>query len=248
MGRLKSSINKNKNPSTSLFSHSSSLFPKSMAACDRGRRNHQIAVDPNPSYPDFTKWQCIALPGIIQFNAPQAFNTLGRDLDPLKSGYVDLFEKNRGLGFEPNSVRLTIVVSACARLLDLEMGKRIDENWISILTKLNAYVEASRVGKRFKISEGNTSFTTEIRAGTATFLTMAYILTVNASILDLHHHRLHTSRRRFEGIGSNLGRFEGIGSYLGLISWGRTSAFFTNILGPKGRRRFEGIGEIGDRR
>ncbi|CAN1266597.1 Pentatricopeptide repeat-containing protein At5g27110 [Linum perenne] len=38
---------------------------------------------------------------------------------------LDLFEKMRGLGFEPNSVTLTIVVSACARLLDLEMGKRI---------------------------------------------------------------------------------------------------------------------------
>ncbi|CAN1134200.1 Adenine/guanine permease AZG1 [Linum perenne] len=51
------------------------------------------------------------------------------------------------------------------------------------IQKLNAYVAASRVGKRFKITERNTTFTTEIRAGTATFLTMAYILAVNASIL-----------------------------------------------------------------
>lgn len=51
------------------------------------------------------------------------------------------------------------------------------------LTRLNTYVEKSWVGKRFKIAERNTTFTTELRAGTATFLTMAYILAVNASIL-----------------------------------------------------------------
>lgn len=52
------------------------------------------------------------------------------------------------------------------------------------LTRLNGLVAKSRVGKWFKISERNTSFTTELRAGTATFLTMAYILAVNASILS----------------------------------------------------------------
>ena len=35
----------------------------------------------------------------------------------------------------------------------------------------------------FKLEERNTYFTQELRAGTATFLTMAYILAVNASIL-----------------------------------------------------------------
>ncbi|KAA8539504.1 hypothetical protein F0562_026196 [Nyssa sinensis] len=44
-------------------------------------------------------------------------------------------------------------------------------------------MSSSRVGKRFKLAERNTTFTTELRAGTATFLTMAYILAVNASIL-----------------------------------------------------------------
>ncbi|KAF2306534.1 hypothetical protein GH714_019175 [Hevea brasiliensis] len=39
------------------------------------------------------------------------------------------------------------------------------------------------VGKYFKLAERNTTFTSELRAGTATFLTMAYILAVNASIL-----------------------------------------------------------------
>ncbi|XVF24358.1 hypothetical protein REPUB_Repub13aG0121100 [Reevesia pubescens] len=51
------------------------------------------------------------------------------------------------------------------------------------LTRLNSAVANSRVGKRFKLTERNSTFTTELRAGTATFLTMAYILAVNASIL-----------------------------------------------------------------
>ncbi|KAI9110847.1 hypothetical protein K1719_018285 [Acacia pycnantha] len=51
------------------------------------------------------------------------------------------------------------------------------------LSRLNSFVANSRVGKWFKLSERNTTFTTELRAGTATFLTMAYILAVNASIL-----------------------------------------------------------------
>lgn len=53
----------------------------------------------------------------------------------------------------------------------------------NFLTRLNSAVANSRVGKRFKLSERNSTFTTELRAGTATFLTMAYILAVNASIL-----------------------------------------------------------------
>jgi AGZA family xanthine/uracil permease-like MFS transporter len=53
----------------------------------------------------------------------------------------------------------------------------------SLPTRLNSYVATTRVGKRFKLAERNTTFTTELRAGTATFLTMAYILAVNASIL-----------------------------------------------------------------
>ncbi|XP_059627909.1 adenine/guanine permease AZG1 [Cornus florida] len=53
----------------------------------------------------------------------------------------------------------------------------------SQLTRLNTFVAGSRVGKRFKLAERNTTFTTELRAGTATFLTMAYILAVNASIV-----------------------------------------------------------------
>ncbi|KAL1542072.1 Adenine/guanine permease azg1 [Salvia divinorum] len=54
----------------------------------------------------------------------------------------------------------------------------------SRISRLNAYVAKSRVGKRFKLTERRTSFTTELRAGTATFITMAYILAVNAAILS----------------------------------------------------------------
>ncbi|GAB4832039.1 Adenine/guanine permease azg1 [Ancistrocladus abbreviatus] len=54
----------------------------------------------------------------------------------------------------------------------------------SLFTRLNKYIGDTRVGKYFKLNERNTTFTTELRAGTATFLTMAYILAVNASILS----------------------------------------------------------------
>ncbi|GLI63103.1 hypothetical protein VaNZ11_006007 [Volvox africanus] len=54
---------------------------------------------------------------------------------------------------------------------------------VSILDRLNYVVENSVVGKYFCIKERKTTFTTELRAGTVTFLTMAYILAVNGSIL-----------------------------------------------------------------
>ncbi|KAI5075586.1 hypothetical protein GOP47_0009662 [Adiantum capillus-veneris] len=55
--------------------------------------------------------------------------------------------------------------------------------WRSSLHKLNHIVEKSFIGRYFKVAERRTCFTRELRAGTATFLTMAYILAVNASIL-----------------------------------------------------------------
>ncbi|KAM0948047.1 putative xanthine/uracil/vitamin C permease [Dioscorea sansibarensis] len=54
----------------------------------------------------------------------------------------------------------------------------------TLITRLNTYISTSFIGRRFKLTERNTTFTTELRAGTATFLTMAYILAVNASILS----------------------------------------------------------------
>nr|XP_043633733.1 adenine/guanine permease AZG1-like [Erigeron canadensis] len=54
----------------------------------------------------------------------------------------------------------------------------------SPLKRLNTFIGKSRVGKHFKLIERKSNFTTELRAGTATFLTMAYILAVNATILS----------------------------------------------------------------
>uniref|UniRef100_A0A0C9S858 TSA: Wollemia nobilis Ref_Wollemi_Transcript_12346_3084 transcribed RNA sequence n=1 Tax=Wollemia nobilis TaxID=56998 RepID=A0A0C9S858_9CONI len=55
--------------------------------------------------------------------------------------------------------------------------------WDSWVDRLNARVAKSAVGKYFKLDARGSCFTREVRAGTATFLTMAYILAVNASIL-----------------------------------------------------------------
>ncbi|KAG0481127.1 hypothetical protein HPP92_011985 [Vanilla planifolia] len=54
----------------------------------------------------------------------------------------------------------------------------------SCLGRFNSAVAKCRLGQYFKLSQRGTNFTTELRAGTATFLTMAYILAVNASILS----------------------------------------------------------------
>jgi AGZA family xanthine/uracil permease-like MFS transporter len=61
--------------------------------------------------------------------------------------------------------------------------RRTGRSYSRFVETLNAKVGESRVGKYFKLEERNTYFTQELRAGTATFLTMAYILAVNASIL-----------------------------------------------------------------
>ncbi|KAJ8647738.1 hypothetical protein MRB53_000761 [Persea americana] len=59
----------------------------------------------------------------------------------------------------------------------------LSTRWHSTLTRLNSSIAHSRLGKHFKLLDRNTTFTTELRAGTATFLTMAYILAANATIL-----------------------------------------------------------------
>ncbi|XP_050225066.1 adenine/guanine permease AZG2-like [Mercurialis annua] len=48
---------------------------------------------------------------------------------------------------------------------------------------LNSAVSNTKIGKYFKLEARNTCFTKELRAGTTTFLTMAYVITVNATIL-----------------------------------------------------------------
>mmetsp|Transcript_30092 Transcript_30092/g.66667 ORF Transcript_30092/g.66667 Transcript_30092/m.66667 type:complete len:637 (-) Transcript_30092:1727-3637(-) len=54
----------------------------------------------------------------------------------------------------------------------------------SYLLHLNHAVQSSWVGRAFQVGDRGTTFTTELRAGTVTFLTMAYILAVNAGILS----------------------------------------------------------------
>ncbi|RIA93369.1 purine transporter [Glomus cerebriforme] len=58
------------------------------------------------------------------------------------------------------------------------------------ISKLNHYIAVSPIGKYFKLdgsssslSREGTKFTTEVRAGIATFITMAYIISVNAAII-----------------------------------------------------------------
>lgn len=51
-------------------------------------------------------------------------------------------------------------------------------------TSLNDYVSKSKIGRFFKLEARKSCFTKELRAATATFLTMAYIITVNATILS----------------------------------------------------------------
>lgn len=53
----------------------------------------------------------------------------------------------------------------------------------SPITHLKTYISTYLISHNFKLTKGNNSFTTKLRTGTATFLTMAYILAVNASIL-----------------------------------------------------------------
>lgn len=54
---------------------------------------------------------------------------------------------------------------------------------MKFIDNLNAKVADSPFGRYFKIKERNTSFVTELRGGTVSFLTCAYILAVNASII-----------------------------------------------------------------
>jgi AGZA family xanthine/uracil permease-like MFS transporter len=57
------------------------------------------------------------------------------------------------------------------------------QKWEHAEAKLNDRMNQTWIGRYFKLEARKTCFTKEVRAGTATFLTMAYILAVNASIL-----------------------------------------------------------------
>ncbi|XP_010250879.1 PREDICTED: adenine/guanine permease AZG2-like [Nelumbo nucifera] len=60
---------------------------------------------------------------------------------------------------------------------------RLRESWRRQERSLNERVSKSRVGRYFKLEARKSCFTRELRAGTATFLTMAYIISVNATLL-----------------------------------------------------------------
>ncbi|XP_020106640.1 adenine/guanine permease AZG2 [Ananas comosus] len=61
--------------------------------------------------------------------------------------------------------------------------RRLGEAFRRAETAVNGAVAACRVGRYFKLDARKSSFTKELRAGAATFLTMAYIISVNAAIL-----------------------------------------------------------------
>ncbi|KAG6589401.1 Adenine/guanine permease AZG2, partial [Cucurbita argyrosperma subsp. sororia] len=56
-------------------------------------------------------------------------------------------------------------------------------SWGKMGRGLNEAIARSVVGRYFKLEARNSCFTKELRAGLATFLTMAYIITVNTNIL-----------------------------------------------------------------
>ncbi|KAK9803822.1 hypothetical protein WJX73_003626 [Symbiochloris irregularis] len=64
----------------------------------------------------------------------------------------------------------------------------IKERWAAVRRgrhRLDAFVAQSRAGTWFQLEERRTNFTREVYGGTVTFMTMAYILAVNPSILTL---------------------------------------------------------------
>ncbi|KAK3043312.1 hypothetical protein RJ639_002555 [Escallonia herrerae] len=62
--------------------------------------------------------------------------------------------------------------------------KRLGKSWEKTERGLNEVVSKCRIGRYFKLGSRKSCFTRELRAGTATFLTMAYIIIVNATILS----------------------------------------------------------------
>ena len=58
---------------------------------------------------------------------------------------LELFERMRGSGFEPNLVTLTTVISSCARLLDLERGKEIHMELVRNGFELDGFISSALV-------------------------------------------------------------------------------------------------------
>ncbi|CAA2956565.1 adenine/guanine permease AZG2 [Olea europaea var. sylvestris] len=70
----------------------------------------------------------------------------------------------------------------CARI-GSGFCNKISKPWKRMGKCIDEAVAKSIIGKYFKLEARKSSFIRELRAGTATFLTMAYIITVNATIL-----------------------------------------------------------------
>ncbi|PON45641.1 Adenine/guanine permease AZG [Parasponia andersonii] len=61
--------------------------------------------------------------------------------------------------------------------------RRVGKSWRKLENSLNDAVSKSFIGRYFKLEARKSCFTKELRAGLATFLTMAYIITVNATVI-----------------------------------------------------------------
>ncbi|XP_024025039.1 adenine/guanine permease AZG2 isoform X3 [Morus notabilis] len=74
-------------------------------------------------------------------------------------------------------------IELCPKMGSGGFWRRLVKSWQKGEKTLNDGVSKSFVGRYFKLEARKSSFTKELRAGLATFLTMAYIITVNATIL-----------------------------------------------------------------
>ncbi|KAJ0977306.1 hypothetical protein J5N97_012780 [Dioscorea zingiberensis] len=81
--------------------------------------------------------------------------------------------------------RQTMGGGPCTKLSEMSRStwRKLSDSWRRAETAVNRAVANSAAGRYFKIDARKTSFTNELRAGTATFLTMAYIISVNSSVL-----------------------------------------------------------------
>ncbi|KAJ3344034.1 hypothetical protein HDU93_003197 [Gonapodya sp. JEL0774] len=71
----------------------------------------------------------------------------------------------------------------------------------------------SAIGKFFKMNQRKTTFTTELRAGLSTFVTMAYIIAVNASILTDSVNRYHKTLGTLSNLPLGVAPGLGINAY-----------------------------------
>ncbi|XP_010550953.2 PREDICTED: pentatricopeptide repeat-containing protein At5g27110 [Tarenaya hassleriana] len=58
---------------------------------------------------------------------------------------LEMFGRMKGFGFEPNSVTLTVAISACSRLLDLERGKAVHRDCLNKGLVSDEYVSSALV-------------------------------------------------------------------------------------------------------